>query len=160
MRHIAQLVPSVAVVGTILLCGPSLAAAQERASLAGYGGLSLNSMTSDSFTPSVGGTLTFNMVEPGSLAGAITSAGTLVINGPNGLSTSVDHPAFTGLVLIQGGQFSPQSTFPAAIQSVQTGGKSCRTLNREMASQPTSKAETIRSNATFEPAIASARVWP
>lgn len=60
MRHIAQLVPSVAVVGTIL-CGPSLAAAQERASLAGYGGLSLNSVTSDSFTPSVGGTLTFNI---------------------------------------------------------------------------------------------------
>ena len=67
------------------------------------------------------GTLTFNMLQPGSVAGAITSAGTLVIIGAQSLSTSIDHPAFTGLVSIQGGQFIPQSTFPAAI-TLQSGG--------------------------------------
>ena len=67
------------------------------------------------------GTLTFQMDQSGSLAGAITSTGTLVVLGPNGLSTAVDSPAFSGLVDIQGGQFIPQSTFPAAI-TLQSGG--------------------------------------
>ena len=52
--------PSLAIAGT-MICGPSLAAAQERASLEGFGGLSLNSVTSESLSPSLGGTLTFNV---------------------------------------------------------------------------------------------------
>jgi hypothetical protein len=44
-----------------MVCGPSVVTAQERASLEGFGGLSLNSVTSESFSPSVGGTLTLNV---------------------------------------------------------------------------------------------------
>jgi opacity protein-like surface antigen len=60
MRHLFRLVPPLAIAGA-MVCGPSIAVAQERASLEGFGGLSLNSVTSESFTPSVGGTLTFNV---------------------------------------------------------------------------------------------------
>jgi opacity protein-like surface antigen len=41
-----------------MVCAPSIAGAQERASLEGFGGLSLNTLTSESFMPSVGGRLT------------------------------------------------------------------------------------------------------
>jgi len=60
MRHLFRFVPSLAIVSA-MVCGPSIAVAQERASLEGFGGLSLNSVTSESFTPSVGGTLTFSL---------------------------------------------------------------------------------------------------
>jgi len=60
MRHLLRFVPPVAIVGA-MVCAPSIASAQERASLEGFGGVSLNSLTSESFTPSLGGTLTFNI---------------------------------------------------------------------------------------------------
>ncbi len=60
MRHLVRIIPSLAIAG-IVICGPSVAAAQERASLEGFGGLSLNAVTSESFSPSVGGTLTLNV---------------------------------------------------------------------------------------------------
>ena len=60
MRHLLRFVPPLAIVGA-MVCGPSIAIAQERASLEGFGGVSLNSLTSESFTPSLGGTLTFNV---------------------------------------------------------------------------------------------------
>jgi opacity protein-like surface antigen len=60
MRHLVRFVPSLAIAGA-MICGPTVATAQERASLQGFGGLSLNSVTSDTFTPSVGGTLTVNV---------------------------------------------------------------------------------------------------
>ena len=48
----------------------------------------------------------------------------------------------------------------AAIHKVQMGGIMWATLNRPIASQPTNKAETMISRATFDPTIASALVWP
>ncbi|NOT28454.1 MAG: outer membrane beta-barrel protein [Acidobacteria bacterium] len=60
MRHLVRIIPSLAIAG-IVACGPSVAAAQERASLEGFGGLSLNSVTSESLSPSFGGTLTLNV---------------------------------------------------------------------------------------------------
>ena len=62
MRDLLRVVP-LAIVAA-MVCGPSRAVAQERASLEGFGGLSLNTLTSDSFTPALGGTVTFN-VAPG-----------------------------------------------------------------------------------------------
>ena len=60
MRQLFRFVPSLAIAGA-MVCGPSVAVAQERTSLVGFGGLSFSSVTSDSFRPSVGGTLTFNI---------------------------------------------------------------------------------------------------
>ena len=68
------------------------------------------------------GTLTFDMVSVGSLSGAITSTGTLVITGGQALSTTGDSPAFSGTVDIQDGQFIPQGAFPAAINLQGTSG--------------------------------------
>jgi len=48
----------------------------------------------------------------------------------------------------------------AAIQSAQAGGSSCWTPIRLIASQPMPTADRITSRATFEAAMASARVWP
>ena len=60
MRPLFRFVPSLVIAGA-MVCGSSIAVAQERASLVGFGGLSFNSVASDSLTPSVGGTFTFNV---------------------------------------------------------------------------------------------------
>jgi hypothetical protein len=60
MPHLFRFVPSLAVVGAVI-CGPSIASAQERASLEGFGGLALNTVTAESMRPSVGGTLTLTV---------------------------------------------------------------------------------------------------
>jgi hypothetical protein len=63
MRHTFWSVPSLLISGVVLIA-PSVTVAQERASLEGFGGLSLNTMPSESIAPSIGGTLTFS-VTPG-----------------------------------------------------------------------------------------------
>lgn len=62
-----------------------------------------------------GATLNYNAYDAGSISGALTSAGTLVLLGDDALSLVGDSPAFTGTVVIQTGSFIPQGSFPAAI---------------------------------------------
>ena len=61
MRHMSWLVSSLAVLGAVVI-GPSNVMAQERASIEGFGGLSLNGLQSGSTSPSLGGTLTVSLV--------------------------------------------------------------------------------------------------
>jgi hypothetical protein len=60
MRRHSRFVSSLVIAGA-LACGPSVASAQERAALEGFGGLSLNTLTSETMTPSVGGRLTLTV---------------------------------------------------------------------------------------------------
>jgi len=61
MRRTSGFPWSLAVVG-VLVIGPSDVAAQERAAVEGFGGLSVNTLQSASLTPSLGGTVTYALV--------------------------------------------------------------------------------------------------
>ena len=60
MQRMSGCLRVVAVVGAVAL-GASDAIAQERTSVEGFGGLSLNALATTSSTPSLGGTMTFNL---------------------------------------------------------------------------------------------------
>jgi opacity protein-like surface antigen len=61
MRNIVGVLPSLLVLGAVVI-GPSIATAQENASVEGFGGLSMNGLPSATPSPSFGGTVTFSVV--------------------------------------------------------------------------------------------------
>ena len=92
MRDTSAIVRSLVVFGAVII-GSSTIAAQERASLEGFGGLSLNGLQSGTPSPSLGGTVTFSVIPGIDIVGEAGRIGNVLPT----LSSTVFSVSRTGL---------------------------------------------------------------